>query len=285
MLVLVLTLTGALVATSLAGTRVPGQAQAVHADPPPGVGDCVLSDPQTPPTSSGTDGVTDAHYGICAGTRFGEIVSIYQNGRRVPRAANGRPLASTCSAAARSFAGADQIQPANDRGDFRTISFGVWTPAGTGSVALIGPGPDQLAAGQHWLACAITPPLAAGYGGTIRDAFDGGRLPVQFAVCSTGTPAALVPCSTPHTTEVFANASTDAVARANVDSATDCAAVIGHLTEMPDITANARLVVTVTSDLGDLSASGRVSCALEARNGKVLTASLTQLGNRPVPLQ
>ncbi len=260
------------------GRRIEGVAVPAPIPPPPAVGDCLTGRPVpagSPLTARGL-AVAAAPTGACSTTwGYGEIVSVTADGRTFPTIGDqpqAPPDPDSCRPAVRAYLGWD-VTP--------------WTPVVADDVVLVGPDAVQIAAGQQWIACALTPD-ERGYPGSVRDRTPGPAADRSGWCKDSRSPAGWrVGCDEPHDVEVFG------VALISIDELaglTDsCARLVAERTGASDPTASGLLQVRAGPDdpntvPPDVSASRQsVICTLRVTGDGLLTASLVGRGDGPLP--
>ncbi len=261
------------------GPRVAGMAERTPIPGPPVVGDCLLA----PPVAAGSAltslgiAIAAAPYAACpapgdSGRAFGEIVSVTPDVREFPTTGVSRqpvPDPEACDGALR---------------DYLDWPAGPWEPVILDPLTMVGPDAGQYAVGQRWIACALTG-WGQGYTGSVRDGF--GRAADRYGQCEGSTASSQIPCSEPHTTEVFGVAMVDAGGRS--DLADSCATLVAARTGMADPTAGGQLVVRAGSfdprvaPSDDGAGRQATTCAVRVAGGRMLDASLAGIGDRPLP--
>ncbi len=296
---LLTTLLVAIIVPQLREVRIAGRAEAAAVTTPPAIGACVLGDPRH--SSAGAGEIPALRYGGCGGPHYGEVVQVFADSSTFPRVLLdqiGAPDASTCDPAISSYLATDQVMPRNDRGDYRSVSFGTWRPLGIGSVGLIGPSSLQRAAGQRWIACVTEGNGSPAVVGTVRDAFAGGRVPNSYAVCADDlAPGSAISCSGPHRVELFASTGLVYGLPTLAELNSSCNDFIRYLTGRKDLSAGGRLQVRVAPvyyGLIDAQNSGPFSsvqtqpaqafCGVAATGSSTLTSTLFGVGDGPLPL-
>ncbi len=296
LLIIVLVVVSAVLAPGLLGRQVSGVATAVPVPASPRVGDCLTTaaDQSPPPTVE--------IIAPCAAGRFGEVVTVTADpGAGAPA---GRPDDAVVSDDRYRQSCSDQVLRylgLTVGSDHQGFLPPYWLPLAPLDMSIHRPSARQLAAGQHWLACAFYvhdhTGRSASYRNSARDAYGLGIPPAALAYClSTGdlTSAQSVPCSQPHGAEAFGGTGTarpGLTARSLDDS---CAALTSRLTRMPDPTAGGKLAVTAaavhspsgTSQPGlgaPDDSTGFAACMISAPPGRQLVGTLMALGDRPVP--
>ena len=271
------------VAAGVSGQRVAGAPTAAPVPPAPSVGDCQLV------TTSETDftgsGLPSPALLPCTGPRVGEVMMVFPDyaaaGTVSPDSVS--PL-EACSDELNGYLGqpGDPAQP------------GTWVPALTVETQLVYPDSRQRAAGQHWAACVVRPlegnSLVQQFNGPVRDVM---RRPgvdsAALSACFDELGGQPLSCLSPHRVEVFAwmtvqPDATDAQLQAS------CTELVEAATLMPDPTAAGALTISGAIYPLDnvLSGTYRASfalCVVTVTNpDQVLTSTLRNLGDRPVPL-
>lgn len=287
-LILALALLGVLVVSALNGRGLPGTAVSQPIPPPAQVGDCVLED-LYPALHFGDEEPTapPARLGPCSGKRFGEVVRVSAT----------TPVDDfECYGDAAAYLGLAPVEYTDTEEWWSAISV---------FALVVRPSELQSAVGQHWSACVMLAPSSDGSAAVplpsspkdARHTADG--IIARFGSCNDGLdpPTPLV-CSSPHTAEVFAYRTPQdpTVTQREVDDG--CRAQVVAATGMADPTGGGVLVVeAVTYTYGAdgtmtrvpiseaVGADGFTSCAVRVGDPeRRLTAGLTGLGDRPIPM-
>lgn len=273
-LILVVGLTVALVLPAVAGRRIAGTPGRPPIPAPPAVGDCLTEPPDfaasplmlsvvlaTAPVATCTDGPRSS---------FGEVVMVTG--------------ASTPPEALDAFGYDDCVAPMQE---YLGWPPSRWWPAGAAALVLLGPDAEQVAVGQSWIACAmVTGP--DGYSGSVRDGF--GPAADQYGDCDPTRrfDQAPRPCDEPHTEEVIGRAVVGFDDLTGLEES--CADLVRRRTGLTDPTAGGRLAVRVApvdpnTVPPDVSAGGQtMTCGVRVVGDGTLTAALTGIGDRPLPL-
>lgn len=295
-LVVIVTIFGAMVASSLIGRPVAGFASAERIPPVPQVGDCLT---EAEPgwgerLRRGGAALPFVPTAPCAGARLGEIITVYPDWVEAAAVSlNENPPAVACvTDALVHVGGPGSDAPATAQAWQRTVSV-----LGT----LVGPDARQRAVGHRWAACLAYPSQFEGVApqvvnGSLRGAGRGPDAPL-FAVCTDDDQGAIGqfrPCGVPHRSELLGSRPlAGTVGRGELDQS--CRDLAAQVTGMPDVTAGGSLTVRAylyasTEDprLGEaegLPDDGFAVCAATpADPTRRLTASLLGLGTGPVPL-
>lgn len=286
-LTLGLAMLGVLTVSALNGRGIPGTAVAQPIPLPAAVGDCVL-DNLYPDLFDGSS-VRRPRVAPqpCDGDRFGEVVAV-------------SPTSTIdeldCYEAAAAYLGLAPVQYTDPE---------EWRSAISVFAVVVQPSELQSAVGQRWSACvmlapsidvAAAVPLPSSPKGA-RHATDG--IIARFGSCNDGLdpPTPLV-CSSPHTAEVFAYRTPQdpTVTQREVDDG--CRAQVVAATGLDDPTGGGALIVeavTYTYGAGGaatrvpiseaVGADGFTSCSVRVSDPeRRLTAGLTGLGDRPIPV-
>lgn len=290
---LLLTALVAFVVPQLLGNQIAGTGMAEPIQGPPTVGECVLDDPAANGGALGR--LSDLDYGSCDKPHYGEVVQVFAQYSDFPgvQSSGPDPDPANCIPASNSYLAVDQVLPRYDRGDYRSVSFGVWRPVSVGTVGVIGPSIGQQLADQQWLACVTEGNSGDPFLGTVRGAFAGGNLPDSYTVCTDqlrgGHP---VKCASPHATELFAATGVTATLPSEEDLARSCSDFVRYLTGRADLLVAGQLQMdTAVTDYGDTGhpiagqpESAQAYCGVSAVGASKLTATLFGLRNRPLPL-
>jgi hypothetical protein len=287
--VIFVVLLAALLTPLIGGRKVAGTAGPLLIPPAPQVGDCLLhvpaaagADPaaQTVSCSSGHD----AEVIIATATVIG-YPTRKRGGGEVPDVA-------ACANTAYWYLG---VHPPDLTGE-RSAVLGPWWPAFSADFALLTPGPLQLRIDQSWVACVlvsqhglITGSTAHLYGGPPRSS--------PIPLCSQDREIVLyvaVRCDQPHTTEIMGWRVADESTYAQGSFDQSCAELAQRITGMTDPTAQGALTSTVEfvrSSDGvihqgwgpNAPAPYRAACTISSAEPRLLSGTLTGLGNAPVP--
>lgn len=288
----------ALVVPRLAGTPIGGTPAALSIQGPPAIGSCVLHEPMPDGRPLGS---AAPRYGGCGQAHFGEVVQVLSNADSFPRIGL-NPMSSPdpagCTGVADSYLGVDQVSIRNDRGDFRSISFGPWQLLSVGRVGVIEPTALQRELGQTWIACVTEGNLGAPYTGTVRGAFTGGSLPNSYAICSDHVASGpAVACAARHRAEVFGSTPVAAALPPESVLTSSCNELLQYVSGRTDLSAGGRLEVQAVpvyygvsshtnpgqSDSVDTE-PGQAFCGIAATGTSMLTSTLFAVGDRPLPL-
>lgn len=293
---LVLAVLVAMVIPRLDGTPIGGTPTALSIQGPPTTGSCILDNPIANGRRPGN--TSTLRYGGCGQGHFGEVVQVLNNAEKSSRVELELPDPTTCTAVVDSYLGVDQVSVRDDRGDYRSMSFGLWQPVSVGRVRVIGPTQVQRDVGQTWIACVTEGGEGAPYTGTVRGAFTGGSLPNSYATCGdTVTPGAAVGCAAPHRVEVFAStpATTSLPSQAALTSS--CTDLLRYVTGRTDLSAGGRIEVQAVPVFYGVSSHtnpgqrdsadtepGQAFCGIAATGAAKLRSTLFAIGKRPLPL-
>lgn len=299
LLIIMVVVIAAVVVPSVLGRQLAGMAVADPVPDPPHVGDC-LTTPADQPRSPWTAGIAP-----CAAGRFGEVVAVTVDPGLAPASSRRQPDGDDA-------VGADgERQSCGDEvlrylgltvgPDHQGVLQSYWQPLAPLDMSIQRPSARQLAAGQHWLACAFFvhdhTGKSASYRNSARDAYGLGMPPAALAYCLTTadlTKGESVPCNEPHNAEAFGGTSTARAGLTAESLNSSCALLASRLTRMPDPTAGGTLRVqaatvhsptgTTQPGLGDpTDITGFAACVITAPSGRPLDGSLLALGARPVP--
>jgi hypothetical protein len=301
-LILGLALLAAAVVPNLFAKVIAGAPTAESIPGPPSVGECVLN-PVKDATTGSSEGIYSAAvltYGPCNGPHYGEVVRVIDQGSvNLAGSWLANTVSDLCGDAAIDYLGI----PA-DEATASTSATDTWLPTlhdgGTAGI----PTDHQRAAGQQWLACTLLPqPTSAtvnGYRGQVHDALRSGRVPDGIGLCGNDPVAEstkALPCDQSHQFQILGEASTT-TGSSVADLTASCRQLVKTLTKMPDITANGKLLPTVTfmtwaSSAGIMLSSSPMptsdqqsaTCAVRTTGSSRLTGSLLGIGSGPVPLR
>lgn len=295
--VLLLAVLIALVLPKLGGTTIPGSPTALSIQGPPVIGSCLLDDAL--PNSRGLGTTVPSRYGACGQAHFGEVVQVLSNAEKFPRIGldpMGSPDPASCTQVAESYLGIDQVVTRNDRGDYRSTSFGPWQPVSTGRLGVIGPTALQQELGQRWIACVTEGSTGVAYTGTVRGAFTGGSLPNSYGICGdTVTPGNSVDCAVAHRAELFASTPVTASLPSQVQLTESCTDFLRYVTGRTDLSAGGRIEVLAIpvfygggpnagQGTSTATAPGQAFCGIAAVGASKLTSTMFAVGSRPLPL-
>ena len=291
--VLLLTALVAFVVPRSLGNQIAGVGMAQPVQGPPTVGECVLDDPAP---NGGTLGrLADLDYGSCDGPHYGEVVQVFARYADFPgvQRSGPDPDPAYCIPASNSYLAVDQVLPRDDRGDYRSVSFGAWRPVSVGAVGVIGPSISQQLTDQQWLACVTEGSSGAPFLGTVRSAFDGGNLPNSYTVCTDQLPNSHpVDCASPHATELFADTGIMVKLPPAEELTRSCTDFVRYLSGRNNLLDGGHLKIETTfayyGETGHPGAtppeSAQAYCGVSAVGTSKLTGTLFGLRNRPLPL-
>lgn len=264
LLLLVAVLT-AVIVPRFNGALTGGTAVSSPVVPPPEIGSCVSRfGPIASSTSQGVL-VPSATYGPCSGPIAGEVLTVRATGDlgRELSAAGYDSALMNCAQGVDAYLGAP---PGLNRGPGATA----WLPAAQYHTLLVGPDHQQRAAGRTWSACVVTSVASTSYVGSVRGAFDGGKLQDQFGYCLNSTDLSdWVPCSTAHRAQVLAWG-TPSRSGASPSKA-ECSAAAAALMGTTDPTKNGRLDVGLISYEG---AGSVQACGVRVDGSRRLAGSV-----------
>ncbi len=266
---------GTLVVARWDGRRILGTAAIGRPAGPPTVGDCVaaLVGP-TPPLFPLVFGPRGR-----GGRTVGGVLRLRRRARR-----RGGGVPPDC-ASATGIAGATSdgqwcTQVAvgyreHLRWQVRAVTGGVWTPVVAHRfVAILGEPVGGTDAGR-WAACAVLAPGLEHYRGSYLRSMADTAAPAPFGFCRSGAiPDRRVSCQSPHGEQVFGTAASGAAPALDT-----CRDLVGRVTGMTDVTGGGRLRVSVAGD------GTTVTCRVGVVGPIELTATLTGIGDGPLPLQ
>lgn len=292
-------------APRLADRPISGTAVAAGVPAPPLSGQCVMGPDQLRATASPglplDDGVlgagTPLRFGACSGSHVGEVVAV-DNAVPPPQAVAiyGFPFSfqvSGCGQSAFRYLG---IDPGGQGPVGNVGAEGVnWAVTTRAAVVVARPSTEQVAAGEHWVACVLVTP-ESGYTGTARGAYAAGGAPSAFGVCG-GRSIALSEeelgsvtgtewdCGRPHQAEQVGVAWFGGDLPDTAALTTSCAAFAGSVTGLRDVTAGGRLTVrpVVLGAQGAPKGWREVACSLVVTGSESLSSTLVGLGNRSLP--
>ncbi|MBM9469629.1 septum formation family protein [Nakamurella leprariae] len=289
---LLVAVVGVVILSGLTGTSTGGKPIAEPIAAPPHVGDCVAGavDALGITTTSSSAVLPDLPTSSCTGARDAEVVLViddYAAASVVVPSEDGtvRPgLREQCSLAVLTYLGVT------------TDATGDWSPSISWGAGHIGPSRRQADAGQTWAACVAYVPSPNGHQtepltGSVRDVIRH-RTPdtARFGICLDARDKTPVSRTQPHSVEVFGGT----VVPLETDSSTlerSCRELVSAETLMPDPTAGGALIIDVNTDsvgsatLEDGTPVQPAQCTVRPTDaGRVLTASLRQLGTTPLPL-
>ncbi|MET3803772.1 hypothetical protein ABIB25_000758 [Nakamurella sp. UYEF19] len=283
MLLLVTALIALVVVAGLQRPNATGTAVPQDVPAPPTVGACLPSAPpgepdQYPPSQL----LPAATFGPCAELHYGEVAQVLSH----------RP------AVANEIVGGDERTYI---GLPTSIEESNWVSPINTSIVWANPTALQQAAGQQWVACIVTPGSSTPYRGTVGQALNTGRLPAVYSSCLAGTDphTPLVPCSSPHRSEVLGQASPRLIAGGQAHLDAMCMTYAKTLTRRADFEADGQLRArslsehfgpSPTDSLAGLdpdypsSNNSQSTCIVSATGSRLLTASLLGIGDGPLPL-
>ena len=276
---------------------------------PPQVGQCLLAAVRRSVDRRWTfDQVTVSAAGVgpAANTNFGEVVAVASRHARLPvngvqpdeppgaagLPADGSPLCRLERRGRRPDVRRERrhrpgAEHAEDTGVGPARKLGPWRPVSTTSIALYGPNLWQYMSGQHWLACVLLP-RDAPYAGSVRGG-PSGSASSAFAACWNrgGVRAGAG--------RLHPAAQRRDVRRGQVWTTTDRAALDGSCVDLvrsatgmsdPGRGGAITVEVQVGGSNGATSQSdsaGQASCTISVVGDRRLTASLTGIGDGPLP--
>lgn len=294
---LVLAVLVAMVIPRLDGTPIGGTPTAMSIQGPPTIGSCILDNPIANGRRPGN--TSTLRYGGCRPGHFGEVVQVLDYTKKSSRVGIRLPGPTSCSAVVNSYLGVDQVSVRSDRGDYRSMSFGLWQPVSVGRVGVIGPTQVQKDVGQKWSACVTEGGVGAPYTGTVRGAFTGGSLPNSYATCGDAvTPGTAVGCASPHRVEVFASTPVTTSLPSQAALTSSCSDLLRYLTGRTDLSAGGRIEVQAVPVFYGVSSHtnsgqrdsvdtepGQAFCGIAATGTAKLMSTLFSIGKRPLPLR
>jgi hypothetical protein len=275
-LVLVISLTAALIAGAARPKVLPGSPAPQTLVGAPAIGDC-LTEPI--PTASQA-GPFFPELAPCTGSRTGEVVGVFA---AIPPAGAlvEHPYSDVCTTAENRYLGKSLGPDGNP-----DLSPDRWYPMiRPASAVVTSADPDR-----PWIACVIGLPQsspAGTYELSLRDSLSRGPLPPEFATCTGTTPTSFGDCGKPHRGEIIGNTAALASPPTRSELQASCERLATTLTGIRTPTAPPlRVVVSVT--MAGFDGSGRetvsLQCRIEALDGHVLTGPLAGLGSRPIPV-
>jgi len=271
------------------------------------VGQCLLAASDDGRSALAFDQVTVSAAGVgrCGDKNYGEVVAVATDVHSFPstvsnRASHPEPLA--CQPSARRYVGWNVAADDPTFGESAVIDpgsgqvadswlgparkLGPWRPVSTTSSGLYGPNLWQYMSGQHWLACVLLP-RDAPYPGSVRGG-PVGPASGAYAACWNRSVFAREPvsCTQPHTGETFGVASLDDTDRAALDGS--CADLVRSASGMSDPGRSGTIAVEVqiaSSNVANAQSdsAGQASCTISVVGDRLLAASLTGLGDAPIP--
>lgn len=289
----VVVLLAAVTVPAVAGRRIVGNAVALVIPAAPQVGDCLLAVLPDPPSVAGAD---PAPFSVpCSAAHEGEIITqtVTVMGDSTGKKGGGViPNVDACANTAYWYFG---VHPPDRAGERSTV-LGRWWPAFSAKFQALYPSALQLRIGQSWAACVMISPHGSIIGSPAH-VFGGPPRPSPIALCTPHTEVVLdvsVPCDQPHPTEILGwrVADEDTAALRSFDQS--CAELAARITGMADPTARGalRLVVHYLRVTDGAVHEGwgpgrggpyRAACTIGTVTARLLTGSLTGLGNAPVP--
>jgi len=291
--VLLVVLLAALVAPIFIGHRIGGTAIAVAIPAPPLVGDClhdVRRDPGSTGVAAGSPMVVP-----CELPHRGEIITQTAN---VATAATNRPgggQVSSLAACAKTAYWYLGVHPLDREGQ-RSVLLGAWWPAFAADFRLLRPSPLQLRVSHSWSACVMTSPHGLVSGSAAR-LYGGAPRKSPIALCTATAEVVLhvsVSCNRPHATEIvgWRVAEQSSANQESVDQS--CTELAARLTGRADPSAGGalRVAVVVIRSTDRLVHEGwgpghsgpfRAACTIGATGPRLLTGSLSGIGDAPLP--
>lgn len=291
---MLIVLVGAIVSPNLLHRRIAGEAVAITAPGPSGVGDCVTSLPDVGGFISDVEvQLPTATYGPCAGPIVGEIVSVREGvpaSGRVPAEQYQQDL-SQCALESIGYTGSvPPVVPRSDGGQGL-----VWSPAVVFQQTSVGPSRVQRSVGQRWSACVVGAPVSRPYDGLLRDALTTGVLPTDFGSCwksETLRDSDQVACDRPHAVEVLATTGLGSASQTAAEVGRSCRVFAGRMMRTIDPERAGSLSVrildfrdgaTVVTSPADILKDTYLTCVATARHHLQLTGTLIGLGKGPLP--
>jgi len=288
--VVLVVLAAALVTPIFSGYRIGGTAVAVQIAAQPVVGDCLLDVRLDP----GSAGVADGQPTVvpCTVPHHGEIIT-QTAAAPTSRPGGGQvPSLAACAKTAYSYLG---VHPLDWVGQ-RSVSLDSWWPAFAADFGMLRPGPPQRRLGQSWVACVMTSPHGLISGGTAH-LYGGTPRPSPIALCSPTAEIVLyvsVSCDQPHATEIVGWRVAD---QSLADQATfeqSCTELVGRMIGRtnPGVDGALRVSVAIIRSTDGPVREGwgpghsgpyRAACTIGTAGPRLLTGSLSGLGDAPLP--
>lgn len=291
--VIIVVLVTALTVPLLAGRKVVGIAVALTVPAAPRVGDCLLDIAPDPASSTGAGPAPEVV--PCTSPHHAEVITqtVTVVDALDRRSGGGDvPDLAACANTAYWYPGVHPL----DRAGERSAVLGPWWPAFSADFQSLLPGPLQLRIGQSWVACVVTSPHEL-TSGSVAHLFGGPPRPNPVALCTPPGQIQLrvaIDCDQPHPTEIVGWRVADENTATPRLFDQSCADLSGRITGMTDPTAQGALrsaVVIIRSADGAVHAGWgpgreapyRAACTISTASSRLLTGSLTGLGNAPVP--
>ena len=162
-----------------------------------------------------------------------------------------------------------------------------WEPVAGQRFLTVSGAATQSPRQNRWSTCVVLAPRLESYVGSYLQALAEASEPAPFGRCAVGDAAGTtVSCLSPHRSQEFGfTVRTDPI---DVEALATCRALIGAMTEMPDVTAGGALRVEVvtapSAPHGSAPGSPQTaSCRLITATEGMLTATLVGVGNHPLP--
>lgn len=301
---LLLALTVAVIVPNLTTKHIAGVAIVTPPPAAPVVGDCALESFNTESEMIQTPKGLQPIYslqptGPCQGTVYGQISAVIANPASTAELLDGGGLDPNYARCPGNATG-EGLPPGSDDG----TAHGHWLVQLATNTALIGPGPRQVSAGQHWVACIIAISQDQRTAGTQNadNQARGFTEPVSrwrhfpqiaeaVGQCLLTTSASFDSpnCSVTHAAESFGSTT----GPLTPELTTTCRALAADLTGMPDPTAGGRLHVEVLSydangdQIATTSQRTRADtnqiCTINGGGRSYLKGTILALGDHPVP--
>ena len=287
LVLLVVVVLAAVTLPNLAGRRAAGHPVAVVVPGPPAPGTCLSnrSAAGSPPDTVGVATVS------CDGPHRTEVVAVYPGPPDPIRVDVGHgqvAVVDRCSWDLAGYLGGFDVLLASDPS---SQLFGPWSARQVVLPSRLEPDRTQRVLGQDWTACVANAGVRV-FSGSVRSSYGDSRMPAQLARCrESATDAGYVPCSSPHSTELFATTQYHYPAPDQTALAATCRALVTRLTGHDDPTAGGALTVVVARDqvpvdgvgVFDESRTYEAGCAVSAVGGRKLVGSVIGLAGAPLP--
>ncbi|MET3807315.1 hypothetical protein ABIB25_004338 [Nakamurella sp. UYEF19] len=290
-LMLALVMLAAIVVPNAVGRTVSGTAVLGRIPAEPRVGQCLLQTPPEPGVAAGRS--WSFRLGGCSGAHYGEVSEVLLDPASTgtgPATADQPTYSLKPCGDGSAYLGWSPPVKSSDAVRWRSIELTVIT---------LNPTKLQVAFGQHWIVCVVTPSTeGASYTGSVRGALSTGRLPALFGQCLTTVAvlSATIDCAQAHRYEVFALADVSTAFRDQPALDSDCRAFVASATHLADLTAGGALRVAAVPFHFDATGNPRpglssnppdmaveAMCTIGVTGTRLLAGTLFGIGSGPLP--